>query len=150
MIQNKRPKTCLTSEEIESRLREAGVQPTHHRISICKHVLCDADHPTAEDVHAWAEKNLEKISLATVYNTLNTLVQAGLLRDFRFPHSDKLIFDTNLDEHYHFYDTRSERLYDIPLEKVEVQPHLGRSFQIDQTTVFFTGELKNQTTKKEK
>lgn len=141
MIQTHKPKTCLTTNEIETRLRDAGVQPTHHRISICRHVLCDADHPTAEDVHAWAEKNLDKVSLATVYNTLNTLVEAGLLREFRFPHTDKVIFDTNLDEHYHFYDTKVEKLYDIPLEQVEVRARLGKAAQVNQTTVFFTGEL---------
>lgn len=148
MIQTNRPKTCLATEEIENRLRQAGVQPTHHRIAICRHVLCDADHPTAEDVHAWADKHLDKISLATVYNTLNTLVSAGLLRDFRFPHTDKLVFDTNLDDHYHFYDVKVDRLYDIPLDRVDVEPHLGRGVKIDQTTVFFIGEL-NQTKKKE-
>lgn len=144
----RKDKTCLPLNEIEERLRSAGVQPTHHRISICQHVLCDADHPTAEDVHEWADKNLAKISLATVYNTLNTLVEAGLLREFRFPHTDKVIFDTNLDEHYHFFDSKSEKLYDIPLEQIDVVSHLGRNVKVNQTTVFLTGEIKNQSPKK--
>lgn len=147
-MKKKNPKTCLDSAEIEVRLREAGVQPTLHRIAICQHVLCEADHPTAEDVHAWAEKNLAKISLATVYNTLKTLVQAKILREFRFPHTDKIVFDTNLDEHYHFYDQDTETLHDIPVDQVEVTPRLGRGFKVEEINVFLTGDLKNQFARK--
>ncbi len=71
----KRAAVCLTNDEIKERLLVAGVQPTLQRISICQFVLCEADHPTAEEVHNWAEKNLAQISLATVYNTLKTLVE---------------------------------------------------------------------------
>lgn len=141
-------RTHLGPQEIENRLRAAGIQPTLQRIAICQHVLCEADHPTAEDVHAWAQENLAKISLATIYNTLKTLVQAGLLREFRFPFTDKIIFDTNLDEHHHFYDRATERLYDIPPSQVEVTARLGRAYKVDAVNVFITGEVKSHPAQK--
>ena len=75
---------CLSPGEIEERLKKAGVQPTAQRIAICRFVLCQADHPTADQVKAWADKNFPKMSLATVYNTLNLWVEAGLLQELRF------------------------------------------------------------------
>ena len=66
---------CLTPAEIEDRLSRSGVQPTAQRIAIAQYVLCEAEHPTADDVKAWTDLNFPKLSLATVYNTLNVLVK---------------------------------------------------------------------------
>lgn len=131
---------CLTTEEIENRLRAAGVQPTLQRISICQYVLCDADHPTAEEVHAWADKNLAKISLATVYNTLNTLVEAGLLREFKFSHSDKVIYDNNLDDHAHFLDEKTGQLFDIHKENIKVGLQLANNFKVEGYDLLIKGQ----------
>ena len=136
-------KHCLTTQEIQQKLTEVGIQPTLQRISICSHVLCEADHPTAEDVHAWAEKNLAKISLATTYNTLNTLVEAGLLKAFRFPHSEKVFYDNNLEDHYHFLDERTNKLYDIEKEALSVEPSLAKNYKINEIEVLLKGEFKN-------
>ncbi|MEZ0393038.1 MAG: Fur family transcriptional regulator [Pseudobdellovibrionaceae bacterium] len=132
---------CLTTQEIEDRLRAANVQPTLQRISICQYVLCEADHPTAEEVHAWAEKNLATISLATVYNTLKTLVAAGLLREFKFSHSDKVIYDNNLEEHSHFLDEKSGRLFDIHKENVQLDLDLAGNFKVKNYDLLIKGEI---------
>lgn len=133
---------CLSPLEIEERLRSAGIQPTIQRISICRFVLCEADHPTAEEIHAWAEKNLAKISLATVYNTLKTLVEAGLLKEFRFPVSDKVVYDNNLSEHHHFFDLKTQKIFDVAAEDVKIQAQLGQEFTVQDVSLFMTGEIK--------
>jgi Fur family iron response transcriptional regulator len=133
-------KACLTHQEIEQQLLAKGVQPTIQRIAICQHVLCNTDHPTSEDIHAWAEKNMAKISLATVYNTLNTLTEAGMIKALRFPHTDKVVYDDNLDDHVHFYDVKSKKLYDIPRDEVEVV-WKKRGFQIKSMDLVFNGEI---------
>ncbi len=135
-------RACLTTQEIESRLKTAGVQPTLQRIAICQFVLCEADHPTAEEVHAWAEKNLAKISLATVYNTLNVLVAAGLLKEFKFQHQDKVIYDDNMEEHFHFLDEKSGRLYDIHKDDVKLSVELEKKFKISGFDLLIKGETK--------
>lgn len=137
---NKNKGICLTTAEIEERLRAAGVQPTLQRISICQYVLCDADHPTAEEVHAWADKNLAKISLATVYNTLNTLVAAGLLREFKFSHLDKVIYDNNLEVHSHFLDEKSGKLFDIHKEDVKLGLQLAGNFDVKGYDLLIKGD----------
>lgn len=134
-------KACLTTQEIQARLSNAGVQPTLQRISICQFVLCDADHPTAEEVHSWAEKNLPTISLATVYNTLGTLVKAGLLREFRFPHTEKVIYDNNLEDHYHFLDESTQKLYDVDLDDIQVSVDIAKKYKIKQMDVLLKGNI---------
>src|SRR5579872_2031506 len=96
----KRP--MLPPEELEDRLRGAGVQPTAQRLAIARYVLCETQHATAEDVKKWADKALPKVSLATVYNTLGALVRAGLLKELKFPHSGRAVYDDNVSHHYHF------------------------------------------------
>ena len=135
-------KECLTTEEIQAKLQAAGVQPTLQRIAICKYVLCEADHPTAEQVKEWAEKNLDKISQATVYNTLNTLVDAGLLRVFKFPHSEKVIYDNNVHDHYHFLDENSGHLYDIETKDVSVEMEVPAKFVVNSMEIVLKGQIK--------
>ena len=133
---------CLTQKEIETRLREAGVQPTLQRISICQYVLCEADHPTAEEVHAWAEKNMATISLATVYNTLNTLVSVGILREFKFPHTEKVIYDNNIEDHHHFLDEKTKKLYDIESKDVQVSLEIGKHFEVSGYDMVVRGNIR--------
>ena len=132
----------LTNEQILAKLTEAGVQPTTQRVAICKYMLCEADHASAEQVLKWAEKNLDKISQATVYNTLNTLVEVGILRTFKFPHSEKVIYDDSTHDHYHFLDEKSGRLYDVETKDVTIQVSENSKFDIQSTDVIFKGQLK--------
>jgi Fur family iron response transcriptional regulator len=131
----------MTPAEIEQRLLERNVQPTAQRIAICRYVLCEADHPTADDVKRWTDKNFPKLSLATVYNTLGTLVRAGLLREFRFPHSEKVVYDSNVDDHYHFLDEETGKLFDLGREHVDVRAHAAapEGYRVDTIEVVVRG-----------
>lgn len=140
--EKKRGAHCLSPSEIESRLQAAGVQPTAQRIAICRFVLCQADHPTADEVKDWADKNFPKMSLATVYNTLGILVKAGLLKELRFPHSDKVIYDNNLSHHHHFLDEKSGELFDLEADELEVSAKLKRMFQVKEVQVLLKGSVK--------
>ncbi len=133
--------SCLSTAEIESRLKTSGVQPTAQRIAIARFVLCEANHPTAEQVKAWADDNFPKMSMATVYNTLNTLVQAGLLKKISFPHMKEAVYDDNVTEHFHFLDERTGEILDVNPDKVKVSANLGE-FQISAIEIFLRGRRK--------
>jgi Fe2+ or Zn2+ uptake regulation protein len=134
---------CLAPAEVEARLKEKGVQATAQRIAICRYVLCEADHPTAEQVKAWTDKNFPKLSLATVYNTLNLLVKAGLLKELRLPHSDKVMFDSNILPHHHFLDEKSGALFDIESQDVQISSPLKAGFQVSSAEVLLRGTRKD-------
>lgn len=130
---------CLTPQEIASRLQEAGIQPTAQRIAVCQYVLCEADHPTADGVKTWVDANFPKMSLATIYNTLNLLVQAGLLAERRFPHQESAVYDANMESHFHFLDEATGTIIDLPVESWPGPPRLPEDFDVQSTEVLFRG-----------
>jgi len=133
---------CLSTSEIEERLLAANVRPTAQRIAICRYVLCQADHPTADQVKDWADKNFPKMSMATVYNTLGLLVNSGLLKELKLAHLDKVIYDINVGPHHHFLDEKSGRLIDLDPEEVEISSKLKKMFDFKEIQVLLRGSVK--------
>ncbi len=101
-------------------LHAAGLRPTRQRLGLAR-LLFDAGdrHVTAEQLHIEAISANLRVSLATVYNTLNQFTAAGLLREV-VVEAGKSYFDTNMSEHHHFFLEGSGRLEDIPGEHVLV------------------------------
>ena len=96
------------------KLRELGLRPTKQRVKICE-VLFDRDktfHFTINDLVKMIMQEMnEKISLATVYNTVHAFEKKGYLKQISI-NSDKSYFDTNTSAHHHFYDEDSHELID--------------------------------------
>ncbi len=123
-------------------LKRSGINATAQRIAICRFVLCDAEHPSAEDVKHWVDQNFPKMSLATVYNTLRILVEAGLLRELRLPHSEAVLYDNNLDSHYHFLDEETGELLDVDPAEIRLEPALAADYQVRAVEVLLRGTRK--------
>lgn len=133
----------MSITEIETALRAVQVHPTAQRIAVCQYVLNSHEHPTAETVKKAVDKNFPKISLATVYNTLNTLVHVGLVKAINFPHSGKVVFDRNTSFHHHFIDEESGELTDIDSDQVHIEHELPNNFAVDTVEVFLRGKKSN-------
>ncbi|EQA45820.1 ferric uptake regulator family protein [Leptospira broomii serovar Hurstbridge str. 5399] len=138
---DKKNNYCLTPDEIEMRLKSVSIQPTMQRISICQYVLCEADHPTAEEVKEWVDSRSFKMSLATVYNTLNVLVSAGLLREFKFSCLGKSVYDSNIDDHYHFFDETTGKFHDVDASLLSLESHLPTEFKVNKVDILFSGTM---------
>lgn len=96
------------------RLRHANLRPTRQRVALAELMFGSGDrHVTAEDLHEEAINASVRVSLATVYNTLNQFTEAGLLREVAIEGS-KTYFDTNTSNHHHFYIESEATLMDIP------------------------------------
>ena len=104
------------------KLRNSGLRPTKQRIQICE-VLFDTEktfHFTVYDLVNKIKKQLNnKISLATVYNTVHAFEKKGYLKQIPI-NSNQTYFDTNVSDHHHFYDLKEEKLID--LENSDVGP----------------------------
>ena len=100
--------------EFADKLRSSGLRPTKQRLKICE-VLFDRDntfHFTINDLAQNLSEQLnEKISLATVYNTVHAFEKKGYLKEISI-NSDKSYFDTNTSVHHHFYDEDTNELID--------------------------------------
>ena len=103
------------------KLRETGLRPTKQRVKICE-VLFNRDktfHFTINDLVKKISEDLnEKISLATVYNTVHALQKKGYLKEISI-NSDKSYFDTNTTVHHHFYDEDTHQLIDCDENEIE-------------------------------
>jgi len=101
-------------------LQGAGLRPTKQRLALAGWLFDGCDkHVTAEQVHAAIAKVRISVSLATVYNTLNHFMAAGLLRQTIID-GGQVYFDTNTCDHYHLFDENSGSLTDIPASAVRV------------------------------
>lgn len=111
------------------RLRAVGLRPTRQRIALARLLFDGKDrHVTAEQLHGEAVGAPVRVSLATVYNTLHQFTAAGLLREV-VVEPGRSYFDTNIDDHHHFFCETTGLLQDIPGDAVTVaqlpQPPAG-------------------------
>ncbi len=104
----------LKTAEFIDKLRTSGLRPTKQRLKICD-VLFNREktfHFTINDLAKNISDQLnEKISLATVYNTVHAFKEKGYLKEISI-NSDKSYFDTNTTTHHHFYDEDTKQLID--------------------------------------
>ena len=103
------------------KLREAGLRPTKQRVKICE-ILFNREktfHFTINDlVKMMSEYVNQKISLATVYNTVHAFEKKGYLKEISIK-GDQSYFDTNTTHHHHFFDNLSKELIDLSNDDVE-------------------------------
>ena len=104
------------------KLRNSGLRPTKQRLQICE-VLFDTEktfHFTINELSLKIKKQIDnKISLATIYNTVHAFEKKGYLKQIPI-NSNETYFDTNVSDHHHFYDLKKEKLID--LENADVGP----------------------------
>ena len=105
---------------LTQRLRQAGLRPTRQRLALGSLLFGAGDrHVTAEALHGEAVASGQRVSLATVYNTLHQLRQAGLLRELAVD-GTRTYFDTNTSNHNHYYLEREGELVDSPSTSIRV------------------------------
>ncbi len=118
-------------------LRRAGLRPTHQRMTLAHILFGEGNrHVTAEMLYEEAVKANMPLSLATVYNTLKQFTVAGLLAQIGIEGS-KSFFDTNPNEHHHFFIESDGALLDIPAAEaiVDKLPQAPEGFEIARVSV---------------
>ena len=97
------------------KLRNSGLRPTKQRLKICE-VLFNSEktfHFTINELDKKIKKQIsDKISLATIYNTVHAFEKKGYLKQIPI-NSNQTYFDTNVSDHHHFYDLSEEKLIDL-------------------------------------
>jgi Fur family iron response transcriptional regulator len=110
-----------TDTNFIEKLRSSGLRPTKQRIKICEALFNrnETFHFTINDLAKTIEEKLnEKISLATVYNTVHAFKKKGYLKEISI-NSDKSYFDTNTSVHHHFFDEDTNELIDCNHENID-------------------------------
>lgn len=106
------PADPTTHDNLVQRLSDCGVRPTAQREVVLKVILEKRDHPTADEIFARVKSRMPTISLATVYNCLDALVQSGIVRQVNLERAPTR-YCPNLHQHAHFHDEATGRIHDI-------------------------------------
>ena len=116
-------------QNLVKKLRSSNLRPTKQRIEICK-VLFDRErtfHFTISDLAKILNLNSKnKISLATIYNTVEILKSKGHLKEISI-NSDKTFFDTNISNHHHFFNENTNELtdyYDEDISRIKIKKNI--------------------------
>ena len=134
--------TTDSSEALAQRLSDSGLRSTPQREVIYSVLLKKRDHPTAEEVFARARPEIPVISLATVYNCLETLVQCNLVRAVNFERGPTR-YCPNLLPHAHFHDEVTGATHDIDLPAgltEQVKSVLPPGFDASSVDIIFRGK----------
>ena len=109
------------SQTVVKWLSQGGLRPTRQRVILAERLIGDGQnrHVTAESLFAVSNERGDKVSLATVYNTLRAFCSVGLLREITVDGS-KSYFDTNVSDHPHFYWEDSSDLVDAPANELRI------------------------------
>jgi len=111
----------IINNDYVNKLRNSGLRPTKQRLRICE-VLFNTEktfHFTINGLSKIISQKInQKISLATVYNTVHAFKKKGYLKEISM-NSAKTYFDTNISHHHHFFDSSTKELTDLSDEQVE-------------------------------
>ena len=107
-------KTTVTdsSDKISLALKEAGLRVTPQRYSVYANLLGRSDHPTADQLLSDLNQNFPLSSQATIYNSLQTLCEVGLVREVFLQHGVSR-YDANIGPHHHFVCQGCGAIYDL-------------------------------------
>lgn len=102
-------------------LSSGDLRPTKQRIALAQALVGDGEHRhvTAESLFERVQTHGEKVSLATVYNTLRAFCDAGLMQEITVD-GTKSYFDTNTHDHPHFYWEDNGALSDAPSDQLTI------------------------------
>ena len=131
------------NNEIVNKLRSSQLRPTKQRIRIAEFLFKREKtfHFTVEKLNKIISKkdNVEKISLATIYNTIDAFKKAGYVKEI-LTNNNTSYFDTNVSSHHHFYDDETNELTDINYNEIEVAkvPHAPKGKKIKDVEVIIS------------
>ena len=111
------------------KLRSSGLRPTIQRLKICEFLFDRKEtfHFTIDELRkSISKKDDSKISLATIYNTVNAFISKGYLKEISL-NAEKKYFDTNVSNHHHFFDEKTKELIDFhdnDVQKIKLKKNI--------------------------
>lgn len=118
-------------------LKEKGVVLTIQRLAVLRFLEGQTSHPTAEEIHRALRVQYPTISLATVYNTLETLKQLGLVNELVLGKEKR--FDPAGQLHHHFHCRVCGRIYDVVAQCPVAEKGWIEGHRVEMTQAVFSG-----------
>ena len=126
-----------TTETLNRKLAQAGLRSTRQREVVYHAILSKRDHPTADEIFVRVKSAMPSISLATVYNCLDTLVQCRLVKQVHLER-ESTRYCPNLSEHAHFRDDETGKVFAVRLD-LDLEAHIPSTLQPESWAILEKG-----------
>ncbi|MCE1252023.1 MAG: transcriptional repressor [Anaerolineae bacterium] len=131
-----------TADFLISQLKRAGMRITPQRVAICTLLTSKDAHPTAAIIYEEIKKVYPSLSLMTVYNTLNKLVELGIINTLGHIGDDNVHYDAHNEPHINLACISCHKIIDIPSEHVnhlEMEISASRGYKILGSRILYYG-----------
>lgn len=128
-------------EKFKKLLSQHGIRITHQRVVILKFLSEKRLHPTVEQIYEAIKDDVTTISKTTVYNTLHTFIENGLVKDLLIT-ANEVHYDLDGYPHHHFLCTECGKIYDLPVECCHHSTGIVQGHKISEMHGYFKGICK--------
>lgn len=132
----------VTLEFLTEQLKSKDIRPSYQRIKVLEYLYQKGGHPTVDDIFRVLSADIPSLSKVTIYNTLRTLVEAGLVRVVDIDETEKR-FDITLTSHGHFQCEGCGTIYNFQVNIDQFAIDGLNQFEITQKNIYFKGLCPN-------
>lgn len=129
-------------EHIQNQLKESGFKKTPQRMAILGFLDGNLDHPTAQQIYKKLKPDYPSLSRATVYNTLQILVDLNLIKEHKFS-KNRVHFDPDTSPHHHFICESCDHIIDVHENLTEDFFSFPTNHQVDRVNLTAYGICQN-------
>ncbi len=132
----------VSIEYLTEQLKSKGIRPSFQRMKVLEYMHQIGGHPTVDEIFRALSGSIPTLSKVTIYNTLHTFVNTGLLRVVDIDDTEKR-FDISLDNHGHFHCESCGAIYNFQVNIEQFSIEGLEQFSITQKNVYFKGLCPN-------
>lgn len=125
-------------EDLLNELKNKKIRLSHQRLKVLEYLTENQTHPTVDEIYTGLHHDVPTLSKTTVYNTLNSLTEAGLVRVINIEDNESR-YDINTHNHGHFKCELCKKIYDFNIAIDSFHTHELNDFEINDKSVYFKG-----------
>jgi len=127
-----------TFEELSNELKKKKIRLSHQRLKVLEYLTLNLCHPTVDQIYVDLQKEVPTLSKTTIYNTLSTLVESGLVRVVTIEDNETR-YDIEIENHGHFKCESCGTIFNFNIEIDSLPTEELNSFKINDKNVYFKG-----------
>lgn len=125
-------------EDLVTELKNKNIRLSHQRLKVLEYLTQNYTHPTADQIYNGLHHEVPTLSKTTVYNTLNSLAEAGLVRTINIE-DNEIRYDISTDDHGHFKCKSCGKIYDFKVDISSIEATDLNDFEINDKNIYFKG-----------
>lgn len=132
----------INLEDLLKELKRKKIRLSHQRLKVLEYLTLNQCHPTVDQIYNNLHMEVPTLSKTTVYNTLNSLTEAGLVRIINIEDNETR-YDIRIDDHGHFKCESCKKIYDFNIDINAFETNDLKNFAINDKNVYFKGICPN-------